>query len=273
MPRSPVIATQPPGTTPQVPNTTIQSAVWNAAIDDIYNIFNTIQPIEFGGTGETSARLPDGTWRFKNTADPTKLLALDLSALSTATTRTITMGDANVTLRPYARELIDTTTITSGAGLPSLGYTNLSDYNRIYITGYCSPSADNVSFILRTSTNNGTSYDSGASDYDYQVLRGTGVTASSVQTTGFSSISIGGTSTLGNAANQAISFEVCLENFNGGFYMFSRIDSFGIQQDGTYIKSSIGGRRLSAVGRNAVQLAFTAGNVLRCKVTVEGVRG
>lgn len=57
MPRSGTVGTasQPPGTTPQQPNTVIQSAVWNAAMDDIYQIFNTPTPVAYGGTGASTA--------------------------------------------------------------------------------------------------------------------------------------------------------------------------------------------------------------------------
>jgi len=59
MSRGPVVYTLPPGTTPQQPNDVIQSAVWNAAMDDIANTFNTIQPVEYGGTGSaTTAGAP-----------------------------------------------------------------------------------------------------------------------------------------------------------------------------------------------------------------------
>lgn len=51
MPRGPVVFTLPPGTTPQSPGDVIQSAVWNAAMDDFAQTFNTIQPEEYGGTG------------------------------------------------------------------------------------------------------------------------------------------------------------------------------------------------------------------------------
>jgi hypothetical protein len=54
MPRSPTTYVLPPGTTPQAPNTTIGSAMFNAAMDDIATTFNTAQPIAFGGTGATS---------------------------------------------------------------------------------------------------------------------------------------------------------------------------------------------------------------------------
>ena len=89
MARSPVIYVLPPGNTPQQPNQVIQSATWNSAMDDIANVFNTVQPIVYGGTGEATATLPDGTWRFKNSTDQTKLLALDLSGIPTGTTRTL----------------------------------------------------------------------------------------------------------------------------------------------------------------------------------------
>lgn len=57
MPRSGPVGTasQPPGTTPQQPNTVIQSAVWNTAMDDIYQIFNTPTPVAYGGTGASNA--------------------------------------------------------------------------------------------------------------------------------------------------------------------------------------------------------------------------
>lgn len=51
MPRGPVVYTLPPGTTPQQPNTTIPSAMFNAAMDDIADTFNTVQPEAYGGTG------------------------------------------------------------------------------------------------------------------------------------------------------------------------------------------------------------------------------
>lgn len=55
MPRGPVVFTLPPGTTPQSPGDVIQSAVWNAAMDDVAQTFNTIQPIEYGGTNASTA--------------------------------------------------------------------------------------------------------------------------------------------------------------------------------------------------------------------------
>lgn len=77
------------------PNTTIESAKQNAMVADLVADANAARPITAGGTGRTVARLLDGTWRFENTADPTKLLAYDLSGLTTATTRTQAVPDEN----------------------------------------------------------------------------------------------------------------------------------------------------------------------------------
>lgn len=43
-----------PGTT-AVPNQTIKSADYNAEIDDLYNILNTVRPLVYGGTGAATA--------------------------------------------------------------------------------------------------------------------------------------------------------------------------------------------------------------------------
>lgn len=91
------VASKPAGTTFS-PNTTIESSKVNSIFDDIYTDLNAARPITAGGTGRTVARLLDGTWLFENTADPTKLLALDLSGITTATTRTLAVPDRNGTV-------------------------------------------------------------------------------------------------------------------------------------------------------------------------------
>lgn len=55
MPRSPVVFSLPPGTVPQVPDSVISSAMFNGAMSDIEQTFNTPQPIQYGGTAATTA--------------------------------------------------------------------------------------------------------------------------------------------------------------------------------------------------------------------------
>lgn len=91
------VASKPAGTT-ATPNTTIESTKFNSVIDDIYAIFNLPRPVSKGGTGVTDLSLPDGTFRIENTSDDTKKVALDLSGLTTASTRTITLPDKSGTM-------------------------------------------------------------------------------------------------------------------------------------------------------------------------------
>lgn len=55
MPRSPTVFNLVPGTVPQVPDTPISSAMFNAAMLDFEQTFNTPQPIQYGGTAATTA--------------------------------------------------------------------------------------------------------------------------------------------------------------------------------------------------------------------------
>lgn len=91
MPRGPVVFTLPPGTTPQSPGDVIQSAVWNAAMDDVAQTFNTIQPIEYGGTNSATAsgartNLGLGTSAVKNYTDSTWTPSLAFNGVSTGVT-------------------------------------------------------------------------------------------------------------------------------------------------------------------------------------------
>lgn len=103
MPRSPTTYVLPPGTTPQAPNTTIGSAMFNAAMDDIATTFNTAQPIAFGGTGATSVI---GGWDALNaigadiatsgTINLTTATGPNLTLTGTTTVTTVTLGEGNM---------------------------------------------------------------------------------------------------------------------------------------------------------------------------------
>lgn len=103
MPRSPTTYVLPPGTTPQAPNTTIGSAMFNAAMDDIATTFNTAQPIAFGGTGATSVITG---WDALNaigadiatsgTINLTTATGPNLTLTGTTTVTAVTLGEGNM---------------------------------------------------------------------------------------------------------------------------------------------------------------------------------
>lgn len=93
-----------------IPGTLITAAQHNTPLEDIASTLNTAWPVNLGGTGGTSKQgaidsLFDGTtyisdadFRLAASADPTKLLAFNLSGITTATTRTITVPNGTGTL-------------------------------------------------------------------------------------------------------------------------------------------------------------------------------
>ena len=99
----------PAGTSVSAGNT-IQSTWANTLTQDIAAAFNTDTPIAAGGTGASTKQgaldnLLDGTThidadnlRIADQSDNTKLVDWDVSGVTTGTTRTITVPDANVDL-------------------------------------------------------------------------------------------------------------------------------------------------------------------------------
>lgn len=98
MPRDGSGVSSPPPGTGGTPDNTILSAMFNSWVADVTATFNAPWPVSLGGTGTADLAFPDGTVRVKNTTDPTKKLALDLSRLTTSTTRTLTVQDVNGTI-------------------------------------------------------------------------------------------------------------------------------------------------------------------------------
>lgn len=93
MGRSPTNYVLPPGTTPQVPGTTITSAVWNAAIDDIAAAFNVPWPVAVG-IGSAGAT---GSWDAINAKGADIASATSIN-LTTATGPNLTItGTTTVT--------------------------------------------------------------------------------------------------------------------------------------------------------------------------------
>ena len=101
-------------------------------IADLVTDANAARPVTAGGTGETTARLKDGTWRFQNTADTTKLLAFDLSGLTTATTRTLTAPDASGTVMLTSTGLTNAQALTGSVVASST--TSYATYGSITTT-------------------------------------------------------------------------------------------------------------------------------------------
>lgn len=194
-----------------------------------------------------------------DTADPTKKLIADLSAIATATTRTLKVPDGDVALSKW--ELIGDYTLSA---VSALDITNLAPFDKIRISSFLSLSAaSNVNF--RFSTNNGVSFDTSAS-YAWQLnyAKAGVITASNATQTAFP------ISALGADAGNDIGFNVILHNFNKNDEMVFYSDHFSVQGS-TYL-GQIGGRHVGVTARNALRFLVTTGTITG-KILIEGIRG
>lgn len=173
-----------------------------------------------------------------------------------------------------AWEPIQTQTISSAVA--SVDFTTGIDSSyKAYaiVLSHIRPSSDGSDLWLRTSTNTGVSFDSGASDY------------------ATTEISISGTSTFASVNDQAeaqieLAFGVgnaLNESYSGIAYLFNPSDSTHYKQiltDGALFKSNgqlarylSGGARLDTADIDAVQILMDSGNIAAGTLTLYGLAG
>lgn len=270
MSRGPVIYSPPPGTEPQNPGDVIQSAVWNAFVQDVTLTFNTIQPKEYGGTDSSDLSLNASDFRVKDGTDLTKRIAFNAASITTGTTRTITMGDADVTLRPQGWEQIGY--IVLGSTTATIDFTGLSGYRALRARGSLFAVTSGGIMGMRVSADNGVSYDSGASDYvrtgAYWVGSSPGTNTSS---TNLMYISAGSTN---NTSGFDVPFSAELDNFAvNKFSSFRTYCGYSPPASGPFTSGFEMGYRANSVVSNAIRFMNTAGSLQAGSwVLLEGIR-
>jgi len=158
------------------------------------------------------------------------------------------------------------------AAVASLNLTNLAAYRVLKLEGNLLPATDAVSLWLRTDTNNGASFDAGATDYDYSgLVAGEGSTGAGTFSNGDTKIVLAGTS-VGNAAGEGCSFSILLFNFNQALHMHMVATVLNMRDNGRPYTFTVTGRRIQATARDAVQLLFSSGNIASGHVILEGAR-
>jgi hypothetical protein len=227
------------------------------------------------------------TVTFADPADKTKGVRLDAGNVTAGQTRVLTMANSNLDLANVPRvdvaqsfsqsqkgqvlsnigsawELIGT---ANPSGAASVDFTDLSAYRALRLSGYVITSAATDSLILRTSDDNGATYNATAGDYRW---------ATSV---GYASTTVGAGSSASNHMRLATDvgqntiaarFTAEVGEFNkaansvvSGFVgFFTTIPVAGVFM----------GRRDSATAQNALRLMFVTGTITG-HVMLEGVRG
>ena len=160
--------------------------------------------------------------------------------------------------------LISTATASSST---SITFTNLSSTYFAYkiIIDNLQPVTDGTNLWMRTSTNNGSSYDSSASDYSWAVHEDRANVTKFDDTdgnAGDSKILLHPESdSMGNASNEIGAWEVILFNPSATNYTLVNYQGYYHSDGSSWYSVRGGGARLSAADVDAIQFLMSSGNI------------
>ena len=173
-----------------------------------------------------------------------------------------------------AMEFIATIDLSNVATAEFTGFDAASYDSYVFEIMNVTPATDNVSLYMRTSTDGGSSYDSGASDYDWHVQAWftSAEVNSGISNTTEIILDHHGIA-LGNGVNEhgiSLSLKVHSPHLTG-YTMVSGIGVYRSRMGNTY-GAAVSGMRLSAADVDAVQFAMTSGNMASGTISMYGVK-
>ena len=185
------------------------------------------------------------------------------------------LGIGSVT-KNTVRALVPITT-TTASSVATVDFTGInSDFDEYWIVlSQVKPASDADSLLLRTSANDGASYDSGASDYRYGYMS---VNTNSGNSVGYdpddTSIKVAGIGLTieSDSTGSGVSLIMRLLNPSAATNTEVTVSSSWFIAGGGYGILELSGARLSAAAVNAVRFAFSAGNIASGTFTLYGVR-
>ena len=234
------------------------------------------------GTNAASVVTVDGTQTLGNKTLTTPTLILKQSSGPTPTAEgdiqwdtddnALVVGDSSAQkiFRPNNWELVGVTDCTSVAAIT---FTNLSAYRNLWLQGYVRPATDGAALQLRTSTNNGSSYDAGASDYIHSFLF-QNVAAAAATDGALDTRMLLHVTGVGNNAPEALVFNCHVFEFNQSLQCFFDGTFHQLNTATGSFTGKYGGRRASTTARDAIQFNWSSGNFAAIgQISVWGNRG
>lgn len=163
--------------------------------------------------------------------------------------------------------------VQTASASPQLDFTGLSNYSKVvFVLNEIAPATDNVELRFRTSTDNGSTFDSGASDYRYAARSATTVpSATQNGSTATAYISLGDAQ-VGNAANEFAAGEVTLINPTSAAWkhvLYNITYQSALTAFLWYQGASV---RATAADVDAVRFYFSSGNIASGSIYAYGYK-
>lgn len=267
------VYSKPAGTTAAA-NTTIESAKYNSTIDDLVQDANTARPIVAGGTGATSKAgattaleaVSYGAAQTLTTPQKTQAVG-NIEAVSYGAAQTLTASQKNQALSNIgvAWERIGGL-VTATAGSTQVAWTDLSAYRFLRLKFDLTP-ASSTALGIRASTDNGSTYKSGATDYKRHgdfIANGT-----------WGSLGLADANIVPLAAHtlavNTVSGEVLIDTFNVSGLSSIAVNTTYQGTTAGFVSCRIGGLSVFSGAKNAFQLVATAGS-FEGRFSLEGLR-
>lgn len=170
-------------------------------------------------------------------------------------------------------ELIASATASTSATIDFTGLTSTYIAYKVIISNLVS-ATDGTTVYMRTSTDGGSSYDAGASDYAYSVRFNQLTAAVSASANGSAASSfIAVVINLGNAANEQYSGEIIIFNPSAANYCQAYCHGIYVNADANYFATWGGGIRLAAADVDAIRFLLSSGNITSGEFRLYGIRG
>lgn len=182
--------------------------------------------------------------------------------------------DAGSSAGGGAWDVLEEQTASNSASLDFVLTSYLTDYEDFeFIVHQLLPASDGVDLYQRTSTNGGSSYDAGASDYAWMTSQHTANDASTTNAgNGDNEIKINAVAVIGNVAGEGFSGR--MTSFFPGAAAEYRSFWWGLHKTtaGVYVRVNGSGARLTAADVDAIRFLFSSGNIASGKITLLGRR-
>jgi hypothetical protein len=244
-------------TTGQVFNApTGQGYVWNGTV---WNLAQTSPQAPVASDVPPSSPYAGQLW-FKSSTGALYMWYVDANS-----SQWVQIPGATVYTPPQAWELIGDLTLNAVAQQDVL---NLGAFRKLRLSGAIVPSAA-VGVALRVSSNNGVSFDSGATDYPMQNWFAAGATGTASSGTA-ATISL---SVVVPNAGSLVIFNMLAENFNSPTTALRTLNHAQTDSSGVMTQAYSVTQRNAVGPRNAIRIFANGGGTLTGTVTIEGVRG